>query len=287
VAAAIRPTHRPHASIVLATLNARYAHASLGLRCLRANLGALRDEAEIVELCLVCGPRSGRRILARRPRIVASRLHWNVEETARIVGLLKAVRGGRGRPRGPRSATKSRRSRSAPSRLRDHRLGRVTFADWRADPGRPAPPAKVHAARTALANSPCRTRSSPSGPAQPQRLCQASRGCPFKCEFCLSALDRTAWPFRSSLPAAAGAAARARRAAVQVRRPHLQPEGHASLAILRFFPRSPRADPADPPFAHFELIPDSYRALMEEIAPSRGALQLEIGIQTFNRRCSG
>jgi hypothetical protein len=36
-------------AIVLATLNARYAHASLGLRCLRANLGELREDSEIVE----------------------------------------------------------------------------------------------------------------------------------------------------------------------------------------------------------------------------------------------
>ena len=35
--------------IVLATLNARYAHASLGLRYLRANLGALRERVAKME----------------------------------------------------------------------------------------------------------------------------------------------------------------------------------------------------------------------------------------------
>ena len=33
--------------IVLTTLNARYAHASLGLRYLRANLGAWRERADL------------------------------------------------------------------------------------------------------------------------------------------------------------------------------------------------------------------------------------------------
>ena len=35
--------------IVLATINARYVHAALGLRCLYANLGELRAHARIVE----------------------------------------------------------------------------------------------------------------------------------------------------------------------------------------------------------------------------------------------
>ena len=38
--------------IVLATLNARYAHASLGLRCLRANLGELRERSVIREFII-------------------------------------------------------------------------------------------------------------------------------------------------------------------------------------------------------------------------------------------
>ena len=33
--------------ILLATLNARYSHASLGLRYLRANLGALRERGKM------------------------------------------------------------------------------------------------------------------------------------------------------------------------------------------------------------------------------------------------
>ena len=35
--------------ILLTTLNARYAHAAFGLRYLMANLGTLRDRAELLE----------------------------------------------------------------------------------------------------------------------------------------------------------------------------------------------------------------------------------------------
>jgi hypothetical protein len=43
-------------TILLATLNARYAHASLGLRCLLANMGALQAQTELREF--VIGTRS-------------------------------------------------------------------------------------------------------------------------------------------------------------------------------------------------------------------------------------
>ena len=42
--------------IVLTTINARYVHASLGLRYLAANLGELRDETQIVEFVLGARP---------------------------------------------------------------------------------------------------------------------------------------------------------------------------------------------------------------------------------------
>ena len=39
------------AAIVLTTINARYIHASLGLRRVYANLGELRAQARIEEFC--------------------------------------------------------------------------------------------------------------------------------------------------------------------------------------------------------------------------------------------
>src|SRR5512135_1253713 len=80
------------ASIVLSTLNSRYSHAALGLRCLRANLGALRTESVIREfvartpvLQIVDA------LLAERPRIVAFGVYiWNVLQTAEVIRELKA-----------------------------------------------------------------------------------------------------------------------------------------------------------------------------------------------------
>src|SRR5689334_2891550 len=79
--------------ILLSTINARYVHASLGLRCLAANLGELRDETKIVEFVL--GARAGdmaEQLLAHRPQIIGIGVYiWNVEETTRLVAVLKRV----------------------------------------------------------------------------------------------------------------------------------------------------------------------------------------------------
>jgi hypothetical protein len=55
-------------SIVLATLNARCAHASLALRYLRANLGALREVCVLRELVVGVEQSSGSFLVPRRER---------------------------------------------------------------------------------------------------------------------------------------------------------------------------------------------------------------------------
>ena len=80
-------------TILLSTLNARYTHASLGLRYLLANMGPLQDQTTIQEF--VIGAKTTdlvERILAHAPRIVGLGVYiWNVEETTRLVAMLKRV----------------------------------------------------------------------------------------------------------------------------------------------------------------------------------------------------
>jgi hypothetical protein len=114
---------------------------------------------------------------------------------------------------------------------------------------------------------------------------EASRGCPFKCEFCLSALDKTAWPFPLA-PFLADLdrlyARGARHFKFVDRTFNLKVE--TSLAILGFFLDRIEANPGDPPYVHFELIPDHLpERLQDSIARfPPGVLQFEIGIQTWN-----
>ena len=79
------------AEILLTTLNARYAHASFGLRYLLANMGELADRTELVEF-VANAPISDMvaAIAARNPRIVGIGVYiWNVEPATRLVAELK------------------------------------------------------------------------------------------------------------------------------------------------------------------------------------------------------
>jgi radical SAM superfamily enzyme YgiQ (UPF0313 family) len=114
---------------------------------------------------------------------------------------------------------------------------------------------------------------------------EASRGCPYTCEFCLSSLDI---PVRQvPLPALLEHFQRLLDRGVKqfkfVDRT-FNLNIHTGKTILEFFLE--RYQPGH--FFHFEMIPDRLPETLREIIAKfpPGALQFEVGIQTFNKEVS-
>ena len=279
-------------TILLSTLNARYTHASLGLRYLLANMGALQAQTRIQEF--VIGAKTTdlvERILAHQPRIVGFGVYiWNVEETTKLVAMLKRVA-----PHitivlgGPEVSYETGEQDIA--KLADYVVtgwGDVSFPKLCGEIlNGPKPLMKVHAGVQPPMGDIVLPYAlySEDDIAHRTLYVEASRGCPFKCEFCLSSLDKTAWPFplESFLAELEALYARGARLFKFVDRT-FNLNVKTSLQIMQFFLDKIEANPIDPVYAHFELVPDHLpEALKDTIAKfPPGALQFEIGIQSFN-----
>jgi radical SAM superfamily enzyme YgiQ (UPF0313 family) len=79
--------------IVLATINARYTHCSVGLRYLYANLKELRDAAVIQEYDIADNCQQiAEEILALSPKIVCLGIYiWNAQESQAVIKIIKKV----------------------------------------------------------------------------------------------------------------------------------------------------------------------------------------------------
>lgn len=276
------------ADIVLATINARYSHASFGLRYLVANLGELQARTQLLEFDLrVPVDRMVETIVSHRPRILGFGVYiWNVAASKRVVAELRARVPGLVIVLGGPEVS--------------HEIDRqeiCALADYVVtDEGDLAFPALC---RDVLAGRRPAARVVNGGAVDVRRLAlpyhlyderdiaqrviyvEASRGCPFTCEFCLSSLDVPVrrFPLETLLPAFQDLLDRGVQHFKFVDRT-FNLSIRYSLQLLEFFLARHR----DGLFLHFEMIPDRLPPELKEILRCfpRGSLQFEVGIQTFN-----
>ncbi|HWD91101.1 MAG TPA: DUF4080 domain-containing protein [Verrucomicrobiae bacterium] len=275
--------------IVLTTLNAKYIHAAFGLRYLMANLGALQSRACIAEYDINQRPIDiAEQLLARNPRIIGFGIYiWNVAPSTEVIAAIKRVR-----PDivivlgGPEVSYETEGQKIV--ELADHVItgeGDLKFAEVCGE---------------LLAEPPIALpKIIPAGLPEFSRLAlpydfyteddiahriiyvEASRGCPFTCEFCLSSLDI---PVRQvPLPVLLGRLQQLIERGVKqfkfVDRT-FNLNVNVSKAILEFFRE--RWQPGH--FFHFEMVPDRLPEALREVIATfpAGALQFEVGVQTFN-----
>ena len=275
--------------IVLATLNSKFIHTSLGLRYLYANLKDLQQCCEIKEFVIQTRPIDiVEQILESKPDIVGFGVYiWNIVETTNVVSLLKVIA-----PEvkvvlgGPEVSYES--EQQAIVQASDYVLtgeAEISFYELCKDIIKNNEPD-----RKVLKSKPVELKNLEmpyqyySDEDLKNRLLyvEASRGCPFKCEFCLSSLDTKSNPYQLEvfLEQMETLYQRGARNYKFIDRT-FNLDINTSLQIMQFF----LDRMTDDLYLHFEVVPDHLPRKLKEILTQfpKGSLQFEVGIQTFNQ----
>jgi radical SAM superfamily enzyme YgiQ (UPF0313 family) len=275
-------------SIILSTLNARYMHAAFGLRYLYANLGDLQSHAKIIEFTIQELPINiVEQLLTEKPKIIGLSVYiWNVSEINKVVAMIKQIApdvvivlGGpevSHNPDLPPVADLADYIISGPGELSFVTLCEQILA------GR-LPEQKFIEGKTAALESLKLPYQYYNDDDIRNRLIyvEASRGCPFKCEFCLSSLDKTVkafslQPFFDEMDALLERGVRNFKFIDRTFNLKIS----TSIAILEFFLEKMTEDL----YLHFEVIPDNLPDKLKQVLQRfpQNSLQFEIGVQTFD-----
>lgn len=274
--------------IILTTFNARYMHSAFGLRYLYANLGEWQKQADIVEFTIQERPLNiAETLLSYAPKIIGFSVYiWNVQEISETVAVIKQIApeviivlGGPEvghHPDVPDVCDHADYIISGPGEKNFRELCEQLLTGDK-------PAQKFIEGQATKLDELVLPYAFYNDEDIRNRLIyvEASRGCPFKCEFCLSALDKTATPFplEPFLDEMEKLWQRGVRNFKFIDRT-FNLKVTTSIRILEFFLERM----SDDLYLHFEVVPDNLPDKLKEILkrfPPQ-SLQFEIGIQTFD-----
>jgi len=278
--------------IILSTLNARYIHASMGLRYLLANMGELQASTKLIEFNINTRVIDIAEILlTHKPKIIGLGVYiWNATETLELVSLLKTISPETIVVLGGPEVSYEFEDQQLVSNADYVITGQadIAFKELCEDLLNGKKPVNkiIHPLPLELSQI-----ELPYAYYNDEDISnrviyvEASRGCPFKCEFCLSSLDKTVYPF--DLDLFLGEMETLYQRGVRHfkfvdRTFNLKVD--TSIRIMQFFLDKMDETNSQQLFLHFELIPDhlpeKLKATIAEF--TEGSLQFEIGIQSLN-----
>ena len=269
-------------------LNARYHHTSFALRYLKANLHELEERCELLEFTLEeraldCVEK----ILQHQPRLVGFSIYiWNTTQTLELIRILRKVS-----PNlpivvgGPEVSYEWEQQEIV--RLADYLItheGEVAFRQLATQILQGEKPTQkiLAGGQPPIEQIQLPYRLYSDHDLQHRVVyVEASRGCPFRCEFCLSSLDKLVryFPLDNLLQELQTLLDRGARQFKFIDRTfNLRLE--VSQTLLEFFLERYTPDL----FVHFEMVPDRFPEELRQIVARfpAGAVQFEIGIQSFD-----
>ncbi len=275
--------------ILLVTLNSTYQHTSFGLRYLKANLGPFEDQCDLLEFTIQKDPKDiAEHILKLTPVILGFGVYiWNTHQTLQVISIIKKVN-----PQikivigGPEVSHESEQQKIC--QLSDFVIkgeGDFLFRQLCQN----------------LIENKNQEIQKYIGPNLPNiseiklpyylysdedlknRIVyvEISRGCPYRCEYCLSSLDKSVRTFEIDLFISEMKTLIDRGSRIFK---FIDRTFNLSIPtctkVLEFFLGYTQLDI----FLHFEMVPDRLPNEIRELIkrfPS-GSLQFEVGIQTWN-----